>query len=49
MRKEIDKEIEKAKKEVEWDLGSIKGKVKLTKAMTVPSKGELQVIWVTAR
>ena len=47
MRKEIDKEIEKAKKEVEWDLGSIKGKVKLTKAVTVPPKGELQVVGVT--
>ena len=44
MRKEIDKEIEKAKKEVEWDLSSIKGKVKLTKAVTVPPKGELQVV-----
>ena len=48
MRKEIDKEIEKAKKEVEWDLGSIKEKIKLTKAVTVPPKGELQVVGVTA-
>ena len=38
MRKEIDKEIEKAKKEVEWDLGSMKEKIKLTKAVTVPQK-----------
>ena len=47
IRKEIDKELEKAKREVEWDLGSIKGKVKLTKAVTVPPKGELQVTGVT--
>ena len=48
MRKEIDEEIAKTQKEVEWDLGSIKGKVKLTKAVTVPPKGELQVVGVTA-
>ena len=48
MRNEIDEEIAKAQKEVEWDLGSIKGKVKLTKAVTVPPKGELQVVGVTA-
>ena len=47
MRKEIDEEIAKTQKEVEWDLGSIKGKVKLTKAVTVPPKGELQVVGVT--
>ena len=46
MRKEIDEEIAKTQKEVEWDLGSIKGKVKLTKAVTVPPKGELQVVGV---
>ena len=47
IRKEIDKELEKAKEEVEWDLESLKGKIKLTKAVTVPAKGELQVTGVT--
>ena len=47
IRKEIDKELEKAKEEVEWDLESIKGKIKLTKAVTIPAKGELQVTRVT--
>ena len=43
IEKEITKELEKAKEEVEWDLASLKGKIKLTKAMTIPAKGELQV------
>ena len=47
IRKEIDKELEKAKEEVEWDLESLKGKIKLTKAVTIPAKGELQVTGVT--
>ena len=47
LRKEIDAEIANTQKEVEWDLGSIKGKVKLTKAVTIPPKGELQVVGVT--
>ena len=47
IRKEIDKELEKAKEEVEWDLESLKGKIKLTKAVTVPAKGELQITGVT--
>ena len=47
IRKEIDKELEKAKEEVEWDLESLKGKIKLTKAMTIPAKGQLQVTGVT--
>ena len=47
IRKEIDKELEKAKEEVEWDLESLNGKIKLTKAVTVPAKGELQVTGVT--
>ena len=46
-RKEIDKELEKAKEEVEWDLESLKGKIKLMKAVTIPAKGELQVTGVT--
>ena len=45
--KEIAKELEKAKEEVEWDLESLKGKIKLMKAVTVPAKGELQVTRVT--
>ena len=45
--KEIAKELEKAKEEVEWDLESLKGKIKLTKALTIPAKGELQVTRVT--
>ena len=45
--KEIAKELEKAKEEVEWDLESLKGKIKLTKAVTIPAKGELQVTGVT--
>ena len=47
IRKEIAKELEKAKEEVEWDLESLKGKIKLTKAVTIPAKGELQVTGVT--
>ena len=47
LRQEIDKELEKAKGEVEWDLESLRGKIKLTKAVTVPAKGELQVTGVT--
>ena len=47
IRKEIGKELEKAKEEVEWDLESIKGKINLTKAVTIPAKGELQVTGVT--
>ena len=47
IRKEIDKELEKAKEEVEWYLESLNGKIKLTKAVTVPAKGELQVTGVT--
>ena len=47
IRKEIDKELEKAKEEVEWDLESLKGKIKLTKAVTIPAEGELQVTGVT--
>ena len=47
IRKEIDKELEKAKEEVEWDLESLKGKIKLMKAVTIPAKGELQVTGVT--
>ena len=47
IRKEIDKELKKAKDEVEWDLGILKGKIKLTKAVTIPAKGELQVTGVT--
>ena len=47
IRKEITKELEKAKEEVEWDLGSLTGKIKLTKAVTIPAKGELQVTRVT--
>ena len=45
--KEITKQLEKAKKEVEWDLESLKGKIRLTKAVTIPAKGELQVTGVT--
>ena len=45
--KEIAKELEKAKEEVEWDLESLKGKIKLTKAVTIPVKGELQVTRIT--
>ena len=45
--KEIAKELEKAKEEVEWDLESLKGKIKLMKAVTIPAKGELQVTRVT--
>ena len=47
IRKEIDKELEKAKEEVEWKLESLKGRIKLTKAVTIPAKGELQVTRVT--
>ena len=47
IRKEIDKELEKAKEEVEWDLESLKGKIKLTNSVTIPAKGELQVTGVT--
>ena len=44
--KEIAKQLEKAKKEVEWDLESMIGKIRLTKAVTIPAKGELQVTGV---
>ena len=47
IRKEIDKGLEKAKEEVEWDLDILNGKIKLTKAVTIPAKGELQVTGVT--
>ena len=45
--KEVAKELEAAREEVEWDLEALKGKIKLTKAMTIPAKGELQVTGVT--
>ena len=45
--KEIAKELEKVKEEVEWNLESLKCKIKLTKAVTIPAKGELQVTGVT--
>ena len=45
--KEVTKQLEKAKKEIEWDLESLKGKIRLTKAVTIPAKGELQVTGVT--
>ena len=45
--KEITKELEKAKEDVEWDLESLKGKIRLMKAVTIPAKGELQVTGVT--
>ena len=45
--KEITKELEKAKEDVEWDLESLKGKIRLPKAVTIPAKGELQVTGVT--
>ena len=39
IRKEIDKELKKAKEEVaEWNLESLKGRIKLTKAVTIPAK-----------
>ena len=47
IRKEIVKELEKAKEEVDWDLESLKGRIKLMKAVTIPTKGELQVTTVT--
>ena len=47
IRKEIAKELEKAKEEVEWDLESLKGKINLMKVVTIPAKGELQVTRVT--
>ena len=47
IRKEIDKELEKVKEEEERDLESLRGKIKLTKAVTIPAKGELQVTRVT--
>ena len=47
IRKEIDKELKKAKEEVEWNLESLKCRIKLTKAVTIPAKGELQVTRVT--
>ena len=47
IRKGIDKELEKAKEEEEWDLASLRGKIKLTKVVTIPAKGELQVTRVT--
>ena len=43
IRREIDKELKRAKEEVEWNLESLKGRIKLTKAVTIPAKGELQV------
>ena len=45
--KENAKQLEKAKKEVEWNLESLKGKIRLTKAVTIPAKGDLQVTGVT--
>ena len=45
--KEIANQLEKAKKEIDWDLESLKGKIRLTKAVTIPAKGELQVTGVT--
>ena len=45
--KEIAKQLEKAKKEIEWDLESLKEKIRLTKAVTIPANGELQVTGVT--
>ena len=45
--KEITKQLEKAKEEVEWELESLKGKIRLMKAVTIPAKGELQVTGVT--
>ena len=47
IKKEIVKELEQAKEEVEGALESIRGKIKLTKAVTIPAKGELQVTGVT--
>ena len=47
IRKEIDEELKKAKEEAEWKLESLKGRIKLTKAVTIPAKGELQVTGVT--
>ena len=47
IRKEIAKELEKAKEAVEWDLEYLKGKIKLTRAVTITAKGELQVTGVT--
>ena len=47
IRKEIVNELEKAKEEVDRDLESLKGRIKLTKAVTIPTKGELQVTGVT--
>ena len=38
IRKEIDKELKKAKEEVEWNLESLKGRIKLTKAVTIPAQ-----------
>ena len=45
--KEIAKELEKAMEELEWDLESLKGKIRLMKGVTIPAKGELQVTCVT--
>ena len=45
--KEVAKELEATREEVEWDLEALKGKIKLTKAVTIPAKGELQVTGVT--
>ena len=47
LSKEIIKQPEKAKKEIEWDLDSLKDKIRLTKAVTIPANGELQVTGVT--
>ena len=47
LSKEIVKQLEKAKKEIEWDLDFLKGKIRLTKAVTIPANGELQMTGVT--
>ena len=47
IRKEIDEELKKAKEEVEWNIGSLKGRIKLTKEVMIPAKGEVQVTRVT--
>ena len=39
LSKEIAKQLEKAKKEIEWDLDSLKGKTRLTKVVTIPTIG----------
>ena len=47
LSKEIVKQLEKAKREIEWDLDSLKGKIRLTKAVTIPTNRELQVTGAT--